>query len=184
MVQAGVPPAGGTYNGYVRALATNGTRLFAGTSGGGVYLLAGNTANWTAVNSGLTNLNVYSLAVRGTDIFAGTWGGGVWRRPLSEMATSVDQSLTGLPEQFSLSQNYPNPFNPSTTIRYALPQRSQVILTVFNTLGQQIALLQNGEQEAGYHEVKFDGNGLSSGVYLCRFQAGEFVQTSRLLPVR
>jgi hypothetical protein len=55
------------------------------------------------------------------------------------------------------------------------------MLTVFNTLGQQVAQLQNGEQEAGYHEVRFDADRLSSGVYFYRMQAGEFVATKRLL---
>jgi flagellar hook assembly protein FlgD len=83
-----------------------------------------------------------------------------------------------------LRQNFPNPFNPSTTIRYGLANSSQVTLTVFNTLGQQVALLQNGEQEAGYHEVKFDGSGLSSGVYYYRLTAGTFVEMKKLLLVR
>jgi hypothetical protein len=81
-------------------------------------------------------------------------------------------------------QNYPNPFNPSTTIRYGLPNRSHVSLTVFNTLGQQVSQLVNGEQEAGYHEVNFDASGLSSGVYLYRMQAGSYVETRKLLLVR
>jgi hypothetical protein len=88
------------------------------------------------------------------------------------------------PSTNALSQNYPNPFNPSTTIKYELPKASHVTLTVFNTLGQQVALLQNGEQEAGYHEVKFDGAGLSSGVYFYRIQAGDFVQTRKLMLIR
>jgi len=88
------------------------------------------------------------------------------------------------PARFWLSQNSPNPFNPSTTIRYGLPHKSAVQLTVFNTLGQQVALLQSGEQEAGYHEVKFDGSRLSSGVYLYTMQAGSFVQTRKLVLLR
>jgi hypothetical protein len=89
-----------------------------------------------------------------------------------------------LPVRMTLHQNYPNPFNPSTTIRYGLPHKSTVQLTVFNTLGQQVAVLEQGEKEAGYHEVKFDGTGLSSGVYFYRLQAGDFVQTRKLLLLR
>jgi hypothetical protein len=57
-------------------------------------------------------------------------------------------------------------------------------LTVFNTLGQQGAQLVNDEQEAGYHEVQFDGSKLASGVYLYRIQAGSFVETKKLLMIR
>ena len=85
---------------------------------------------------------------------------------------------------YALLQNYPNPFNPSTTIRYGLPSRSHVTLTVFNTLGQQVAALVQGEQEAGYHEAVFDAAGLSSGVYLYGLTAGDFVQTRELVLVR
>ncbi len=88
---------------------------------------------------------------------------------------------TTIPRNHQLDQNFPNPFNPSTTIRYGLPHKSDVRLTVFNTLGRQVALLQNGEQEAGYHELRFDGSGLSSGVYFYRLQAGDFVETRRFL---
>lgn len=97
--------------------------------------------------------------------------------------TSVGSSIGDAVREFSLNENYPNPFNPSTTIRYGLPARSQVTLAVFNTLGQQVAVLQNGEQEAGYHEAHFDGSRLSSGVYLYRMQAGSYVETKKLLLV-
>jgi hypothetical protein len=96
--------------------------------------------------------------------------------------TGIDGSKSReLRENFSLLQNYPNPFNPSTTIRYALSLRSQVVLTVFNTLGQQIAVLENGMREAGSHAVRFDGRNLASGVYFYRLQAGTFSQTRKLL---
>jgi len=99
----------------------------------------------------------------------------------------------------SLDQNYTNPFNPSTTMRYGIPHKSHVTLTVFNSLGQQIAILQSGEQQAGYHEMKFRGDGLSSGVHFYRMQvrpldsaggrdskggAGGYVQTRKFLLLR
>jgi len=76
-----------------------------------------------------------------------------------------------VPVQFALDQNYPNPFNPSTMIRYALPSTAFVSLEVFNALGQRVAVLENGEVGAGFHEVRFDGSRLSSGVYFCRMLA-------------
>jgi hypothetical protein len=87
-------------------------------------------------------------------------------------------------DDFDLMQNYPNPFNPITTIRYGLPVRAHVTLAVFNTLGQSVATLVNGEVDAGYHEVTFDAAGLASGVYFYRMQAGSFTDTKRLLLVR
>jgi hypothetical protein len=85
------------------------------------------------------------------------------------------------PVAFQLLQNYPNPFNPTTTIRYGLTSRSHVILTVFNTLGQRVTTLVNESQEAGYHDVRFDAGGLASGVYFYRLQAGDFLQSRRLV---
>jgi hypothetical protein len=159
-----------------------GSNLLAGTDNG-VFLSTNNGASWSAANAGLTGTSVFALAMSGTNLFAGTYGRAVWHRPLSEMITDVESGRQ-LPSQFALQQNYPNPFNPSTTIRYSLPTTSTVQLEIFNTLGQQVALLQHGEQEAGYHEATFDGGGLSSGIYFYRLEAGEFVQTRRLLLLR
>ena len=89
-----------------------------------------------------------------------------------------------LPGEYSLSQNYPNPFNPSTTIRYGIPRQSAVTLKVFNTLGQQVAVLMNKTQDAGYHEVKFDGSAMSSGVYFYQLKAGEYAETRKFLMVK
>ncbi|MBI5216453.1 MAG: VCBS repeat-containing protein [Ignavibacteriae bacterium] len=74
------------------------------------------------------------------------------------------------PEYFFLQQNFPNPFNPSTSISYALPARSHVKLSVFNSLGQQVAELVNREQDANYYEVKWEAT-TPSGLYLYRLDA-------------
>jgi hypothetical protein len=99
-------------------------------------------------------------------------------------STGLLSGWTEMPASFALFQNYPNPFNPTTTIRYALPKRSQVTLTVFNTLGQQMAMLVNGEVEAGYHEARFDARGLASGVYFYRLTAGGYSQIRKLCIVK
>lgn len=89
-----------------------------------------------------------------------------------------------IPNHFRLEQNYPNPFNSTTTIRYGLPIRSVIHLSVYNILGQEVATLVREEMGAGYHEVKFDASSLSSGVYVYRLHAGNFVQSRKLLLLR
>jgi hypothetical protein len=86
-----------------------------------------------------------------------------------------------IPAACELAQNYPNPFNPSTTIRYSLSHSANVTLTVFNTLGQEVAQLVNEQQQAGFHDAVFRGDGLASGVYCYRLQAGEYTATRKLL---
>jgi hypothetical protein len=98
--------------------------------------------------------------------------------------TSVSGPGTLLPSYYALFQNYPNPFNPATIIRYALPGRSHVVLALFNSLGQRVATLVNGDVDAGNHSVKFDGSNLASGVYYYRIQAGNFVQSKKLILLR
>jgi hypothetical protein len=75
-------------------------------------------------------------------------------------------------------------FNPSTTIRFELPKSSVVSLTVYDMLGREVSVLVNERRNAGVHEVKFDGTGLSSGVYFYRLEAGSFVLTRKLLLLR
>ena len=93
----------------------------------------------------------------------------------------------GVALDFALSQNYPNPFNPSTTIRYSLPTRSSIRLVITNVLGQRVATLENGEQEAGSHEVEWHAT-VASGIYFYRIEAvdmtnpaNRFIQVKKML---
>jgi hypothetical protein len=128
-------------------------------------------------------LNGYSYWWKGRAYNAFGWG---LFSTVSKFSVNITEiaSPGALPNEFALYQNHPNPFNPVTTVRYALPKTGVVKLGVFSMLGQQVTQLVNGEVEAGYHEVKFDASGLSSGVYLYRMQAGDFVQTRKLLLIR
>jgi len=86
-----------------------------------------------------------------------------------------------MPNQFELKQNYPNPFNPSTLIEYSIPEQSFVDLKVYDILGNEIAVLVNAEQSAGVYRADFSGNGLASGLYFYKLQAGSFVETKKMV---
>lgn len=111
----------------------------------------------------------------------------VFRNPFSTQSTRQDD----LPQGYTLFQNYPNPANPSTTLRYAVPERSHVILTVVNALGQRIMGFEEERMEAGSYEQFFDASGLSSGTYFYRMEAASvddpkkmFVQTRKMVLLR
>ncbi len=97
--------------------------------------------------------------------------------PAIVVSTTELGSASDVPRETALMQNFPNPFNPTTMIRYALMQRSEVSLAVFNVLGQEIVTLVDGTVGPGYHEVQFDGRSLASGVYLYRLKAGNYTRT-------
>jgi hypothetical protein len=89
-----------------------------------------------------------------------------------------------LPEVSALRQNYPNPFNPSTKIKFTLPKQEIVTLEIFNTLGQKIETLLNKKIPAGYHEVEFNAQKLSSGIYFYRIEAGEFQDVKKMILIK
>jgi hypothetical protein len=98
--------------------------------------------------------------------------------------TGVKNEPIGEPSHFSLSINYPNPFNPSTSISFALPERTHVRLQIFNALGQLIETLTDGEKQPGWYSVMWDASTKPSGMYFYRMTAGSFVQTKKALLIR
>ncbi len=174
---------------------------------GGGYIATGLAQNamirWSAVDAGfgtqmLTGTKIMSVVGLSFTGAAQTSGGKIQSGFLAgRLAAGNVTGVRGtrglsVPSTIVLNQNYPNPFNPSTTIRYGLPGRSHVVLTVFNILGQRVVELVNGDIDAGYHEVLFNAGNLASGVYFYRLQTvalhgasggggtATFVETKRL----
>jgi hypothetical protein len=97
-----------------------------------------------------------------------------------EGQTSV--AAAELPEKYFLDiYNYPNPFNPSTKIVYSLPERSEVEISIYNTLGQKIATLFNGISQPGRHELNFSTTNISSGVYIYQIKSNSGIKAGRML---
>jgi len=95
----------------------------------------------------------------------------------------VNVDVSG-PLQFELAQNYPNPFNPSTSIKFSIPQSSNVTLKIFNTLGQELITLIDQNMESGTHSINFDASKLNSGVYFYRLDAGSFSEVKKMTLVK
>jgi hypothetical protein len=105
-------------------------------------------------------------------------------------SVSVIDIAEAIPQQYELSQNYPNPFNPTTTIAFGLPEQAQVVLEVYNVLGQRVRTLVGGDTyQAGYYQVVWDGrdqfgNSVSSGLYIYRLTAGEFNELRKMVFIK
>ena len=123
------------------------------------------------------------------DVFTGRFMGGLFfhRNVTVPVSASLEPGL--VPSEFALEQNYPNPFNPFTTIRYRLPKRAQVKLTIFDVLGQTVRTLVQKELDAGVHSVIWDGRNkaglqLTSGLYFYRLEADGFQKFAKMLFVK
>jgi hypothetical protein len=85
------------------------------------------------------------------------------------------------PVSFSLEQNYPNPFNPSTKIKFSLPEKSYVKISVIDILGNQVSILKSGEIDSGFHELTFDGSKFSSGIYYYSLETNNFHSVKKMI---
>jgi hypothetical protein len=109
----------------------------------------------------------------------------------NNVLTDVDEkgSAHHLPYRFELVQNYPNPFNPVTTIEYSVQSRTSVTIEIFNVLGQKVRKLVNETRSAGSYRIEWSGTdesgrSVSTGVFLYRLQAGDVVQTKKMLLIK
>jgi hypothetical protein len=108
---------------------------------------------------------------------------GFWYAYQQTTVTDVEDEEI-IPIVFKLDQNYPNPFNPSTKIKFAVPERSNVLIKVYDILGSEVVTLVNEEMNAGRYEKNFNAAGLSSGVYLLRMEAGTYASTKKMILLR
>lgn len=174
------------YDGFMRLLAADGDTLESNDDGG---------FDWhSRIEFIAEEAGAYYVMLHSQDYGGGDNGGGTDRDPsrgeynLTVMkmdgAPVVNVESDEIPLTFELDQNYPNPFNPATTIEYTLPKASEVTLTIYNLLGQQVALLVDQSQAAGRYNVRFNASHLASGMYLYRLSTGDFVQTKAMLLIK
>ena len=95
--------------------------------------------------------------------------------------TDIEHITSVFPEHYNLSQNYPNPFNPSTTIEFTLPKSEFVELKVYNILGKEVSTIISNKLNQGPHTYTFDGRNLASGVYYYKIEAGNFMETRKMI---
>jgi hypothetical protein len=163
---------------YVPGNAPAGTytlRLFAGTYPDGIVSADSFTFEKAAPESAGTSL-AWRVEEAGDDAYSL-----VARGPEAVPAASAGEAL---PAAFALHAASPNPFAARVTLRFDLPEPAPVRLAVYDVLGREVAVLAEGEREAGRHAAVFDGHDLAAGVYVVRLTAGTQVQTQRITLTR
>jgi plastocyanin len=118
-------------------------------------------------------------------LHGGPGGSGMSGVIFVEEATDINDENMAL-NSFELKQNFPNPFNPKTKIKFTIPAdqkngMSKVVLKVFDVLGNNISTLLDEEKPAGSYEIEFDASELSSGIYFYKLQAGNFIDTKKMI---
>jgi len=151
-----------------------------------IWLSQDDGKTWRSFNEGLiTDWNFEGLAVQNTNLWAlRSMFGNAYRRPISELISSLVRNKSVIPDQIIFNQNYPNPFNPSTTIEFTLPRPEYTTLKVYNILGTEVASLVSDKLQAGGHKYQFDGSKLASGVYYYQVTAGTFRDVKKMILLR
>ena len=109
---------------------------------------------------------------------------------MSEASNEVNANITdvgaeaGIPTEYALNQNYPNPFNPSTAIKFAIPEASNVSLVIYDMLGNQVEVLVNNQMNAGYYTFTWNASHYASGIYFCQMTAKDFIRVNKMLLIK
>ncbi|CUT01050.1 T9SS type A sorting domain-containing protein, partial [Candidatus Kryptobacter tengchongensis] len=144
--------------------------------------------NWRVYNtsnSGLPDNWVYAIAIDGQgNKWIGTYEGLAVYREGGVILDVYEKDEKIMPKEFALYQNYPNPFNPSTFIKFDLPREAKVKLGVYDVMGRLVKVLIDEQMQAGRYRVEFRGDGLASGVYFYRLEAGGFVSVKKMVLVK
>lgn len=150
----------------------------------GVFNSYDEGATWTNFNNGMPAVEVYDLKYKQANgiILAATHGRGCWTFNL-ESTVGIDP-LGQVPETWSLSQNYPNPFNPTTRISFDVAKQMNVKLVVFDILGNEVQTLVNQRMNAGHFEIDFNASGYASGIYFYKIEAGDFIDTKKMILIK
>jgi len=137
-----------------------------------IFNIAINDIAWSGI---ITSDGGYAL----TGLAGYGFGGDLWLAKLAPDPSGIKNDQ--IPTNYLLYQNYPNPFNPVTKITFLIPRRSYVLLNVYDVLGNEVATLVNEEKPAGSYEVKFDGKGFTSGIYIYQLAAGNYTETKKMV---
>ena len=158
------------------------TQTVPGSAAPGTYIYRGYLGQYSSVKWDSSSFT-YVKSSTGKGPWVPDWdNSGESFAPYLQEINPISQSV--VPARFGLDQNRPNPFNPATIIRYQIPSAQTVSLQAFNAIGQLMATLAEGWQQAGTYEVVFDGSGLPSGLYFLRLQAGTFTETKKMMLVK
>jgi hypothetical protein len=144
---------------------------------GSGFKVGGYSTSSFSLSGKMDEFRVYNRALTAAEISA------TWNQELP-IPLGTKNTNTQVPNSYSLSQNYPNPFNPVTNISYAIPKAGNVKLVVYDVLGREVATLVNEVKTPGSYKVMFDASNLASGVYMYRIEAGDFVNTKKMMLVK
>jgi len=124
-----------------------------------------------------------SIVLTATDPYGGSDSDTMEVEVLGSLTGIIVES-TSIPDRFVLYQNYPNPFNPETTIRFGVPKRSEVVISVFNMKGEWIADLWRGEREPGTYQLRWNAIDNPSGIYAIKLETGNFCQIRKCILIK